>query len=200
MYHENVIYHVFNHTINRELLFRNEKDYHRFLRKLRSHLLPVADLCCYCLMPTHFHLQLIPKASGCAWVADGNQQEIHARFRTILSSYTRVVNLEYDRRGSLFRAKTKYKPAFENFIPEDWELQENDPFTRYIPYVRTAFHYIHQNPVRAGLVTAPERWPYSSAPDYAGLRQGTLCNFQLTEQLLGIQRPGSKSKNHGDPQ
>jgi len=62
MYYPNVIYHVYNHTNNKEPLFRNEANYHLFLKKLRTHLLPVADLMCYCLMPTHFHLQLLPKA------------------------------------------------------------------------------------------------------------------------------------------
>ena len=29
-------------------------------------------------------------------------------------------------------------------------------------------------------------WPYSSASDYAGLRNGTLCNQGLAKQLLGL--------------
>ena len=29
-------------------------------------------------------------------------------------------------------------------------------------------HYLHQNPVKAGLVEEPEQWYYSSARDYAG--------------------------------
>ncbi len=32
-------------------------------------------------------------------------------------------------------------------------------------------NYIHQNPVKAGLVKQPEHWPYSSAVNYAGGEQ-----------------------------
>jgi REP-associated tyrosine transposase len=34
--------------------------------------------------------------------------------------------------------------------------------------------YIHANPVRRGLCRRPEEWPWSSAGDYAGLRNGPL--------------------------
>ncbi|MBB4079725.1 putative transposase [Lewinella aquimaris] len=196
MYYPNVIYHVYNQSINFEPLFRNEGNYLFFLQKLRVHLLPVTDVLCYCLMPDHFHLQLIPKPEGCelatVGTSAGNHQVIHARFRTILSSYTRAFNNEHGRRGSLFRAGTKYKPAYADFLPENWEMREDDPFTRYIPYVRICFEYIHQNPVRARLVHAPEHWAFSSAKDYAGLREGSLCNYVLAEKLIGVGRDGRR--------
>jgi putative transposase len=43
-------------------------------------------------------------------------------------------------------------------------------------YDLMCLHYIHQNPVRAKLVTKMEDWPYSSFSDYCGLRNGTLCD------------------------
>ncbi len=193
MYYANVIYHVYNQSINSERLFRSEANYLRFLKKVRVELLPVADLICYCLMPTHFHLQLVPKPAGLAWHtpidAPDRQQVIHARFRNLLSSYTRILNRQYDRRGSLFRSKTKYKPAYADFIPDDWELLEDIPFTQLLPYVKTCFDYIHDNPGNAGMVRRSTEWPYSSAADYAGLRNGTLCNYELAERLIGVQRP-----------
>jgi REP element-mobilizing transposase RayT len=36
----------------------------------------------------------------------------------------------------------------------------------------TKVEYIHNNPVKAGLVAAPEDWYYSSAGDYMGIRPG----------------------------
>lgn len=53
-------------------------------------------------------------------------------------------------------------------------------------YLSSCFEYIHNNPVKAGMVSVPESWPYSSYADYAGLRAGTLCNKELAYQLLGI--------------
>jgi REP element-mobilizing transposase RayT len=38
----------------------------------------------------------------------------------------------------------------------------------------TKVEYIHNNPVKAGLVSVPEDWIYSSAADYMGIRYGPL--------------------------
>ena len=192
MYYPNVIYHVYNHSVAHEQVFRESADYHYFLRKIRSELLPYADLLAYCLMPTHFHFMLIPKPAGTdpfiTVEGESRQQRLHAIFRSLLSSYTRTVNKSFNRRGSLFRAKTKYHPAYSNFIPADEELDEDVPFTRYIPYVKKCFDYIHANPVAAGLTRAATEWPYSSAQDYAGIRAGTLCHYALAERLIGVRR------------
>jgi putative transposase len=194
MYHPTVLYHAFNHSNQHLTVFAQEYDYLLFLEKIREHPLPVADVLAYCLMPTHFHLMLLPKAIGCAVQARGlppfnpNYQNLHGTFRTLLSSYTQKTNLRYGRRGSLFRSKTEYKPAYAEFVPEDWELQLDAPFTQYVPYLRICFDYIHDNPVKAGLAEVATDWRYSSARDYAGQRNGTLCNYELTRKLLGIDR------------
>jgi hypothetical protein len=45
------------------------------------------------------------------------------------------------------------------------------------------FHYIHQNPLVAGMVSKIEDWKYSSFKDYAVLRNGTLCNKELAKKF-----------------
>jgi len=189
MLYPNTIYHCYNQTNNSEYLFREAEDYALFTEKIRKHLLPVLDILCYCLMPTHFHIQYLPKGHGLN-AATGGQQQIHAALRIMLSSYVRAYNLRYDRRGSLLRAKTKHKPAYTDFIPNDWDLKEEIPFTQFIPYIQVCFRYIHRNPSEAGLVDSPELWKYSSAPDFAGLRDNGICNYQLVERILGIKRLG----------
>jgi putative transposase len=189
MYLPNTVYHVYNQTNNTELLFIDEADYNRFKDKVRKHLLPVADILCYCLMPTHFHFQTLLKVEGLAEsTVHLNQQRFHEEIRIMLSSYVRYFNNRHGRRGSLLRSKTKAKPAYSDFVPEDFELKDDQPFTLYIPYIKTCFRYIHHNPNEAELVSSPEDWPYSSAPDYAGLRDEGICNYELTERLLGIKR------------
>ena len=140
-------------------------------------------------MPTHFHLQLVVKPGGLqASKSQHNQQVIHERIRTLLSSYVRYFNAKYDRRGSLIRSGTKAKAAYTDFIPEDHELLEDTPFTQLIPYVKVCFRYIHRNPTAAGLVDSPEEWRHSSAMDYVGLREEGICDYALAERLLGIGR------------
>lgn len=55
-------------------------------------------------------------------------------------------------------------------------------------YGLTAFWYIHQNPLAAGLVKQMADWHYSSFRDFAGLRNGTLCDIILAEQLIGFDK------------
>lgn len=86
----------------------------------------------------------------------------------ILRSYTQGINKRFNRSGSLFQQKTKAKC-----------LQNKD-------YPFTCFHYIHQNPMKAKLVNKMEDWLFSSFKDYAGLRNGTLCNKGVSQLLLAI--------------
>src|SRR5580704_1412930 len=48
-------YHIYNHAVGNENLFRSDKNYVSFHAGFKKHILPVADLLCYCLMKNHFH-------------------------------------------------------------------------------------------------------------------------------------------------
>ena len=51
-------YHLFNHANGRENLFLEPKNYDFFLGRLSLHVLPIAHIYAYCLLPNHFHLLL----------------------------------------------------------------------------------------------------------------------------------------------
>ena len=53
-------------------------------------------------------------------------------------------------------------------------------------YPQLCFQYIRQNPVRAGLATTLDEWPCSSYQDYAGLRNGSLCNQAAGRVVLDL--------------
>lgn len=62
-----------------------------------------------------------------------------------------------------------------------WE-HDNHPeeiFSRKFLIQKT--NYIHNNPVKAGLVREPEHWLYSSAADYAAGKQVGLVNVSLLD-------------------
>jgi REP element-mobilizing transposase RayT len=44
-----------------------------------------------------------------------------------------------------------------------WQAEFFDRYIRDEKHLEEAIHYIHNNPVKAGLVAQPEDWPYSSA-------------------------------------
>ena len=173
----NHIYHVFNRGNNKQLLFFNNENYLYFLRKIRTHLAPVCDILAYCLMPNHFHF-LIHMNEESAKIAVRKSGGIEVNkfsngLRTVLSSYTRGVNIEQERTGTLFSQNTKVKPTFGGTFNDD--------------YAVWCFRYIHQNPVKARLVNFPDKWPFSSYIDYVGKRNGTLCNQHLAADLLDFE-------------
>ena len=98
---------------------------------------------------------------------------INRSISTLLSSYTKAVNKSKNKTGSLFRSRTKAI-----------HLNSDDQFTDNYPLI--CFLYIHQNPLRAGLVNRLDSWTFSSFRDYAKLRNGTLCNVKLGRNLFEL--------------
>jgi putative transposase len=168
---EDCTYHVYNRS--NEILFYNRDNYLFFLRKIRDHLLPYADVLSYCLMPNHFHLILTVNAEGVKYSEKKKREDMQLLSQslgTVLSSYTQALNRQIGRRGNLFAHKTKAKIL--NDAKDDYALN--------------CFMYVHQNPKLAKLVERLEDWEFSSFPDYIGRRNGTLINKKLGLDIFQI--------------
>src|SRR5689334_18234981 len=50
------VYHMFTRATGDEKLFRTAANYRFFLFKLKNHILPIAHIYAYCLVPNHFHI------------------------------------------------------------------------------------------------------------------------------------------------
>jgi putative transposase len=174
------LYHVYNQGNNKQVIFTAHEDYITFTNFTRKYLLPFTDIIAWCLMPNHFHFMLYADERSNKIVQQGgnNIDVITNGIRKLLSGYARVYNNKYNRTGSLFRPKTKSKCladiAFDASVKRKYKAEE---------YHSACFHYMHQNPLRAGLVKQLEDWEYSSFKDYAGLRSGTLCNKEIATKL-----------------
>lgn len=144
-----------------KLFFYQTSNYYYFLRKIRKYLLPQVDILAYCLMPNHFHFLIYPKKKFKSVTFSEN-------IRIFLSSYTRGINKQEGRSGSLFRQNSKAKLVDE------------------MKYALTCFHYIHRNPISHGFTNSIEEWKFASTRDYLGLRNGTLCNRELALELLKL--------------
>ena len=107
----------------------------------------------------------------------------------MLRSYTRAINKQQGISGSLFRKETKAecincpKGITPSFITKSGITQINikNPEQQY-PQI--CFDYIHQNPVKAGLVKHATDWEFSSARDYAELRDGKLVNKKAAAEYV----------------
>ena len=125
-------------------------------------------------MPNHFHFVVYADHKTVKKKKSNNKETnaLSESFRILLSTYTQGINKQNQTTGSLFQQNTKAKCLT----------------TDNTNYSEVAFHYVHQNAFKAGLVKRIEDWPYSSFPDYAGLRNGNLCNKELAFQLLNLNK------------
>jgi len=161
----NTLYHIYNRGNNKGTIFFKRENYLFFLRKMGNHLKPHMDILAYCLMPNHFHLMILSKKFL--------ESRIFSKdLRTLLSSYTRAINNQENRTGSLFQQNTKIKCLESEDVSIDYPL--------------ICFQYIHQNPVKAKLVKQFEDWEMSSFREYAGITSKFYCNHKLARKHLDL--------------
>jgi len=168
---EGEIYHVYNRGNNKQPIFIRPWNYPYFIKGMERYLIPYCDLLAWCLMPNHFHFLVHANKNSIPIINDGSfeRQRFSQAIKQLLSSYTKAVNKQENRTGSLFQQKTKAICVTAN-----------------PGHDTTAFHYIHQNPVKAGLVKRLEDWEFSSYTDYLGSGKYKLCNVKLAHERLAI--------------
>lgn len=102
------------------------------------------------------------------------------------SAYAQAINKEKKWTGSLFKKPCQAKDGWiDEFVTVAGNKKVQD--YKFMPGADYAYHclnYIHDNPTKAKLVSKNEDWIFSSARDYAGMRQGTLCNLELGRELI----------------
>lgn len=199
------LYHIYNQGNNRQKIFLSRDNYLFFLGKMKTHILPFADILAWCLMPNHFHWMIYVRETEISKnkylnlqyngneainrnMVDNAQISFNNSIGILLASYTRAVNKRENKSGSIFRGKTKAEcltqvkgttPAYFNtaygasiFIPDH---------TREYPQI--CFNYIHNNPIKAGLVKTALDWEYSSYKDICGIRNGKLINKERIKEF-----------------
>ena len=166
-------YHIYNSGNNRQPIFFNRENYLFFLRKARKHILPHMEMVAFCLMPNHFHFMTYAKP-------DIIREKFSRDLQIMLRSYTRAINKQENRTGSLFQQNTKIKllEMDSDFTIRNGRIPDDYPFI--------CFHYIHQNPLKAGLVSRMEEWEMSSFKDYADIRSDSICNKNIAYNFLDV--------------
>ncbi|CQR72134.1 Transposase IS200 like protein [Sporomusa ovata DSM 2662] len=149
-------YHVVFRGINRQHLFEEESDFLYFiesLKQLKTEML--FELHAYCLMSNHVHLLMREKQIG----------DISVIMKRLLTKYVMYFNRKYERSGALIASRYKSVPV---------EIDE---------YFVPLMCYIHQNPIRAGIVKKPEEYRFSSYNDY--VQGGNLTDTSFSLKMLG---------------
>ena len=171
-FYEKELFHIYNRGNNKQQIFFIPDNYLYFLEKVRKFILPHCDIISWCLMPNHFHFLISADKRTIQTTRIGSQQRnvLSEGIRNVLQTYTKAINKQNTTVGSLFQQNTKAKSV--SIGSESYGI--------------TCMHYIHQNPMKAKLVSKMEDWPYSSFMDYCGLRKGTMCNKELGINLLDL--------------
>jgi len=137
------IYHIIVRGINRQTIFFEYDDYQRYIETIGRF---VADgdaiVLGYCLMSNHVHLLI-----------QENNTAISKIMKRIGTSYAYWYNRKYERSGHVFQDRFKS------------ENVEDDS------YLLTVIRYIHQNPVKAGIVKQAENYKWSSCRIYYGEKE-----------------------------
>jgi len=178
----NETYHIYNQGNNQETIFYRDSDYKEFLKLFKNYVLPYGKVLAYCLMPNHFHFLIHATDDSTKIKRIGNIDlcELSNGFRLLQSNYAQYINKKKDRSGSLFRQKTKAKSLFDGDEHYDF----------------IAFQYIHQNPLKSGLVTRMEDWEYSSFSEYCYPLKESFCDKDLAFKLIGFDKENFVKENY----
>ncbi|HYE81725.1 MAG TPA: transposase [Clostridia bacterium] len=131
------IYHIMLRGIDKRLIFMDDDDKKKFMAGLEKvKESAYFKLYAYCLMDNHIHLLL------------EENEALGTIVKRITVGYVQWHNNKYERTGHLFSNRYQSEPV----------ESEN--------YLFTALRYIHQNPVKAGMVKQAEDYPWSSYYDY----------------------------------
>jgi len=192
------MYHIYNQGNNQRKIFFKRDNYLFFLKKINTHLKPYADILAWCLMPNHFHLmvlileeEIVVDNTHPVTLSHGVSKirTINDSIGILLRSYTRAINKQENFTGKLFREKTKAEclncpnGTTPNFFIEKGGSSINIQNSEK-QYPQVCFNYIHQNPVEATLVSAETDYEFSSARDYAGIRDGKLINKDVAFEYI----------------
>ena len=151
-------YHVFNHSVDPELLFRNKENYRFFLDRVRKYLLPVAGFYAYNLLGNHFHFLI--RIRDEAVLRQYHEQVVRPgskplqdhelagfvlqQFSNFQNSYAKSYNKVFRRMGRLFIESVKRV-----------EVRGDESLVRVL-------RYIHYNAVHHKMCRGLYDWPHNS--------------------------------------
>lgn len=126
-----------------------------------------APLVAYVLMPNHVHL--IPAMPSGESISD-----LMRDFKKYTSTEIRK-QLQLDGQIAFLRTLQRNARNKKNQMFKLWMDRFDDVVILDETTLEVKVDYIHNNPVKAGLVATPPDWIYSSAADYLCIRHGPLA-------------------------
>lgn len=117
----------------------------------------------YCWMTNHVHL-----------IVQIAEEPLASTIRFAASRYARKINLREQRTGHLFERRHSAVPVQDD------------------SYLKGLIRYIHDNPVRAGLVDRMDQYPWSSHLAYAGYLEKSWLKTRAVLRVFGETRNAAR--------
>lgn len=151
-------HHLIQRGNDRQLIFRADEDYQRFLAWLKDSAKEFGvAIHAYVLMPNHVHLLASPST----------HEGLAQMMQKVGRYYVPWFNQKYERIGTLFQGRFK-----TSLIDSE-------------RYFMVCSRYIELNPVRAHLAADPLEYPWSSYAHHAGVRPDPLITDHALYWALG---------------
>ena len=149
------IYHIMLRGINQQVIFEDDEDYFKFVETLEKYkAVSGYKVFAYCLMSNHIHILIKVE-----------KEDLDLIMKRIAGSYVYWYNWKYYRKGHLFQDRFKSEPI------------EDDS------YFLTVLRYIHQNPVKAGIVKSIDDYRFSSYNGYID-EDSDIVDFDFAFSLM----------------
>jgi putative transposase len=162
---EGEIYHIYNRGNNREKIFFNDLNYNYFLNLYYKYTYRFIDTYSYCLLPNHFHiLTKVKSEPELKNIIDTPKIDyvLCEQFRKFFMRYSKAINEQEDRIGSLFQKNFKRKPVL------------------YDNHLNLLIAYIHTNPLHHSIYNDFTNYQWCS---YRGIISSVPTKLKRNELL-----------------
>lgn len=148
--------HVMVQGVNKEYIFKKREYMEQYLKIIKDNLNEEAyTIMSYCIMNNHAHFLV--------YVKDIN--EFGKFMKKVNFLYAKIYNKKQCRVGVLFRNRYRAEPIYEKM------------------YLINCIKYIHNNPVKAHIVSKCEEYKYSSYNDF--IKNGNITQTKIMTDIFG---------------
>jgi putative transposase len=166
-------YHIYNRGHNKQPIFLHNRDYTRYLKRLKEYLTKHnVTLLAFCLMPNHVHLLL----------QQNSEEQLDKFVHRLHTAYSMYFNKKYDRVGSVFQSRFKAK------------LIDSEEYLLHVS------RYIHLNPIEIIRAQGPalrlEEYQWSSLKEYAKPLLPNISNPNIILQYFTSRNKPNSASNY----
>ena len=146
-------HHITQRGNNKRLIFYEDEDRMHYLEWLQEYSLESSLIIVgYCLMNNHVHFVAVPQAAD----------SLASLFRLLNTRYSHYMNKKTESSGHLWQGR------FFSCVAEG-------------PHFIRALKYVERNPVRAGIVSMPWEWEWSSAAEHCSAESSVFSEISFNE-------------------